>query len=58
MHQSAGRPGIGHLREGLADAALRVWTVHSSLVLSRPDAQPLRIVSILSGYPDVATLLG
>jgi len=36
MHQLADHPGLGHLREHLADEALRVWTVHSYLVIYRP----------------------
>ncbi|TVR35409.1 MAG: type II toxin-antitoxin system RelE/ParE family toxin [Nitriliruptor sp.] len=29
MHRLADHPGLGHLRDDLADEALRVWTVHS-----------------------------
>jgi plasmid stabilization system protein ParE len=58
MHQLSIFPGLGHLRDDLADESLRVWTVHTHLVIYRPDHQPLQIVRILSGYRDIATLLG
>lgn len=56
MHRLAEHPGLGHLREDLADEALRVWTVHSYLVIYRPDAQPLQVARVLSGYRDIAVL--
>ena len=56
MHRLAEHPGLGHLRGDLADEALRVWTVHSYLVIYRPDARPLQVVRVLSGYRDIATL--
>lgn len=56
MHRLADHPGLGHLREDFADEALRVWTVHSYLVIYRPDARPLQVVRVLSGYRDIATL--
>lgn len=49
-------PGLGHLREGLAKEALRVWTVHSYLVTYRPDLQPLQIVRAFSGRRNIAAL--
>jgi plasmid stabilization system protein ParE len=30
MHRLVEHPGLGHLREDLADEALRVWTVRST----------------------------
>jgi len=56
MHRLADHPGLGHLRDDLAEEALRVWTVHSYLVIYRPDAQPLQVVRVLSGYRDIAVL--
>ena len=47
------------LYELLGEGALptvRVWTVHSYLVIYRPDARPLQVVRVLSGYRDIATL--
>jgi len=56
MHRLADHPGLGHLGDDLADEAFRVWTVHSYLVIYRPDARPLQVVPVLSGYRDIATL--
>ena len=56
MHRLAEHPGLGHLREDLADEALRVWTVHSYLVIYRPDAQPLQVVRVLSGYRNIQAI--
>ena len=56
MHRLAEHPGLGHLRDGLADEALGVWTVHSELVISRLDGRPLQTVGVLSGYRDIAVL--
>ncbi len=56
MHRLAEHPGLGHLREDLADEALRVWTVRSYLVIYRTDTQPLQVARVLSGYRDIAVL--
>jgi toxin ParE1/3/4 len=57
MHRLADHPGLGHLRDDLADEALRVWTVYTYLVIYRPDARPLQVVRVLSGYRDIAVLV-
>lgn len=56
MHRLADHPGLGHLRDDLADEVLRVWTVHTYLVIYRPDGRPLQVVRVLSGYRDIAVL--
>ena len=56
MHRLADHPGLGHLRDDLADEAVRVWAVHSELVISRPGGRPLQVVGVLSGYRDIAVL--
>ncbi len=56
MRRLAELPGLGHLREDLANEALRVSTVHFYLVIYRPDVQPLQIVRVLSGHRDIAAL--
>ncbi len=53
----ARNPELGHLRHDLTSKPVRFWAVHSYLVIYDPDAQPLEVVRILSGYRDVATLL-
>ena len=53
----ARNPELGHLRHDLTSKPVRFWAVHSYLVIYDPDARPLEVVRILSGYRDVATLL-
>ena len=57
IHLLVANPGIGHIREDLADTSLRFWRVHSYLIAYRPDTNPLEIVRILSGYRDMSRLL-
>jgi plasmid stabilization system protein ParE len=56
MHRLVELPGLGHTRDDLADETLRVWTVHSYLVIYRPETRPLQVVRVLSGYRDIAAL--
>lgn len=49
-------PGMGHRREDLASEALRVWPVHSYLVVYRPEQKPLEIVRVVSGFRDLFPL--
>ena len=51
-------PGLGHLREDLADRRHRFFLVYSYLIVYRPDTQPLEIVRVLHASPDVRALLG
>lgn len=46
-------PGIGHIRDDLADELLRVWVVFSYLIIYRPDTQPVQIIRVLHGARDV-----
>lgn len=50
-------PGMGHLRQDLADEPLRFWPVYSYLIIYRPEATPLEIVRVLHGARDVKHLL-
>lgn len=56
MRRLADHPGLGHVRDDLADETLKVWPLHSYLVVYRPDTRPLQIVRVLSGYRDIAAL--
>ena len=56
MRRLAQHPGLGHVREDLADETLKVWPVHSYLVIYRPETAPLQIVRVLSGYRDIAAM--
>lgn len=50
-------PHLGHARRDLADEQLRVWTVHTYLVIYLPDTNPLQIVRVLSGYRDLTLII-
>lgn len=50
-------PHLGHLRQDLADEALRFWPVYSYLVIYRPETDSLQIVRILHASRDIRSLL-
>ena len=56
MRRIASTPGIGHLREDLADEPLRFVTVWSYFVVYR-DTSPVEIVRVVHGARDVARAL-
>ena len=49
-------PGLGHLREDLADEPLRFWPVYAFLIIYRP-ARPLEVLRVLHAARDVRRLL-
>ena len=49
-------PGLGHVRDDLADQTLRAWTVRRYVVIYQPDRAPLLIVRVLSGYRDIGSI--
>ncbi len=53
----ARNPRIGHVRPDLTSKPVRFWGVYSYLIIYDPEARPLEVVRILSGYRDVAVLL-
>ena len=57
MDKVASQPGMGHLREDLADEPLRFWYVKPHLVIYRPETAPLEIVRVLHASRDIAQLL-
>jgi plasmid stabilization system protein ParE len=52
----ADMPRMGHQREELGNDALRVWCVHSHLIIYDPEHRPLRVVRIVSGHRDIARI--
>jgi plasmid stabilization system protein ParE len=50
-------PRLGHLRLDLTSKAVRFWPVYSYLIVYDPEARPLEVVRVLSGYRDIAALL-
>jgi antitoxin ParD1/3/4/toxin ParE1/3/4 len=57
MAKLARTPGMGHLREDLADEPLKFWPVYSYLIIYRPETRPLQIVRVLHGARDLRRLL-
>jgi antitoxin ParD1/3/4/toxin ParE1/3/4 len=57
MGRLAQIPGMGHLREDLADEPLKFWPVYSYLIIYRSETRPLQIVRVLHGARDVRRLL-
>lgn len=53
MQRIAATPGLGHLREDLADEPLRFYPVWSYLVIYRL-TDPIQVVRVLHGARDVA----
>ncbi len=53
MHRIARAPGIGHIRDDLADVPLRFYAVWSYLVIYREES-PVQIVRVLHAARDVA----
>lgn len=51
------RPGIGHLRQDLADDTHRFYLVGSYLIVYRADSRPLEVLRILHASRDAASLL-
>ena len=57
MIRLAKNPGIGHLREDLADKRHRFLLVYSYLIVYRPETKPLQIIRILHAARDLQSIL-
>lgn len=57
MQRIGRHPGIGHVREDLADEHLRVWSTHRFLIVYRPQTRPVQIIRVLHGARDIAALM-
>lgn len=58
MLKLAKNPGIGHLREELADQRHRFFLVYSYLIVYRHQTKPLQIIRVLHAARDVQIILG
>jgi len=58
MCKLADSPGMGHVRDDLADESLRIWNVHQFLIVYRAGELPIQIVRVLHGARDVQAILG
>ena len=50
-------PGAGHRRTDLTKLQLLFYTVHSYLIVYRPQTEPLQVVRVLHGARDVSGIL-
>lgn len=57
IYRLAEHPGLGHLREDLADSRHRFYLVYFYLIVFRPGTDPLQIIRILHAARDVQTIL-
>jgi plasmid stabilization system protein ParE len=46
-------PGLGHVREDLADSRHRFWNVYSYTIAYRWETAPLQIVAVVHGARDL-----
>jgi plasmid stabilization system protein ParE len=53
----ADNPNMGFLREDWADRRHRFWPVYSYIIFYRPEAKPLQVLRVISGYRNLAELL-
>ncbi|MFO0963695.1 MAG: type II toxin-antitoxin system RelE/ParE family toxin [Phycisphaerales bacterium] len=57
MQRLGDAPQIGHLRADLGDEHLRVWPVAKTLIIYRPEPQPIQIIRVLHGARDVGAVM-
>ena len=57
MRTIAQTPGIGHLREELADRRHRFFLVYSYLIVYRHETRPLEVIRVLHAARDVQSIL-
>src|SRR6188472_4332069 len=55
----AEQPAVGHHRPDLTSLPVRFWTVRGRyMIVYRGETAPIEIVRVLSGYRDIADILG
>ena len=57
LHKLAKNPGIGHMREELADRRHRFFLVYSYLIVYRFETKPLQVIRVLNAARDVESIL-
>ena len=58
VHRLSKNPGIGHMREELADRRHRFFLVYSCLIVYRFETNPLQVIRVLHATRDVQSILG
>lgn len=55
----ATHPSLGHRRPDLTSLRVRLWAVRGRyMIVYRDEATPIEIARVLSGYRDIASILG
>lgn len=57
FYKLAKQPGLGHLRQDLADGRYRFFLVHSYFIIYRSMAEPLEVIRVLHAARDIQGLL-
>lgn len=57
LYRLAKSPGIGHMREELADRRHRFFLVYSYLIVYRFETKPLQVIRVLHAARDLQSLL-
>jgi plasmid stabilization system protein ParE len=50
-------PQMGHIREDLTVKKVRFWSVKSRYLIVYTDIMPIKIIRVLSGYRDIASMI-
>ena len=58
IRKLAKNPGLGHLREDLADSHHKFFLLYSYLMVYRPDTKPLQVLRVIHASRDVQAVLG
>jgi len=58
LYKLSRNPGIGHLREELADRRPCFFLVYSYLIVYRFETKPLQVLRVLHAARDVQSILG
>jgi antitoxin ParD1/3/4/toxin ParE1/3/4 len=58
LYRLSKSPGIGHMREELADRRHRFFPVYSYLIVYRFETKPLQVLRVLHAARDVQSILG
>jgi plasmid stabilization system protein ParE len=53
----ADNPQIGHIRDDLTDKKVRFWSVKARYLVIYIDITPIKIIRVLSGYRDIASMI-
>lgn len=57
LYRLADTPGIGHVRDDLADNRHRFYLVHSYLIVFRHRTDPLQVLRVLHAARDVRSII-